>query len=71
MSIFPRSSIPSFISFVLKVDGVAQESEEQFMLELNLISLSSSNFTEFRDTLIGTIIDSDNGNLMCCHNVDS
>ena len=62
MRILPNSLSSSVISFIFKVDGVAQESEEQFMLKLNLTSLSSSNFSEFRDTLIGTIIiDSDDG----------
>ena len=59
MRILPNSLTPSVISFILRVDGVAQESEEQFMLQLSLTSPTSPNFDEFRDTLIGTIVDSE------------
>lgn len=44
------------ISFILRVDNVAQESNETFTL--SLVVSDTSMFTEYRDTLQAVILDS-------------
>ncbi len=56
VAIFPGSSL--LIPFLLILDQVSQELNERFQLVLT-VTRDTSVFDEFRNTLDGTILDSD------------
>ncbi len=57
--LFPSTTIPTTTTFILRVDGVSQELNETF--RLNLVGISdaiTSQFSSFTDELVITILDS-------------
>ena len=57
--LFPRTIIPTTTTFILRVDGVSQELNETF--RLNIVGISdaiTSQFSSFTDELVVTILDS-------------
>ncbi len=56
---FPSSTIPTITTLILIVDGVSQEFNETFRLNIVGISNSiTSQFSSFTDELVVTILDS-------------
>ena len=57
--ILPNSITPTTTTFILRVDGVSQELNETF--RLNIVGISdaiTSQFSSFTDELVVTILDS-------------
>ncbi len=59
VTLFPSTTIPTVTTFIVRVDGVSQEFNETF--HLNIVGLSdniTSQFSSFTDELEVTILDS-------------
>ncbi len=54
--ILPNSITPTTTTFILRVDGVSQELNETF--DLRIVNISASQFSNFTDELVVTILDS-------------
>ncbi len=56
--LFPSTTIPTITTFIIRVDGVSQELNETF--HLNIVGISdaiTSQFSSFTDELVVTILD--------------
>ncbi len=59
VTLSPSSTIPNITTFILRVDGVSQELNETF--RLNIVGISdaiTSQLSSFTDELVVTILDS-------------